>query len=153
MLYQIKNLLPVILLVATTSACKNDNNNEDAKKYIINAEAQWAESVATNDTSFLHKILADDFIWVLDGIVWNKKMAIDGAKNGPGDFISDHLDSAFVRFYDNTAVVAGSETWTKKHPDGTTFSGKFIWTDTWIKRNGVWQAVQAQDITIPSTPK
>ena len=80
-------------------------------------------------------------------------MAIDDARKGPGDFISDHLDSAFVRFYQNTAFVVGSETWTRKRNDGSTFKGQFVWTDTWIKRNNRWQIVQAEDITVPCEAK
>ncbi len=82
-----------------------------------------------------------------------KRMAIEDARKGPGDFISDHLDSASVRFFQNTAVAVGSETWTRKRNDGSTFQGKFIWTDTWVKRNNLWQIVQAEDITVPCDAK
>jgi hypothetical protein len=140
-----------ILFISLACSCKNDG--EAARKYIVGSEAQWAESVATNDTSVLSKILADDFIWILDGKKWTKRMAIEDARKGPGDFISDHLDSASVRFFQNTAVAVGSETWTRKRIDGSTFQGKFIWTDTWVKRNNLWQIVQAEDITVPCDAK
>src|SRR5450432_4635209 len=140
-----------ILFSMLVNSCRNDD--EDAKKYIINSESQWAESVATNDTSVLSRILADDFIWILDGKKWTKRMAIEDARKGPGDFISDHLDSASVRFFQNTAFVVGSETWTRKRNDGSTFKGQFVWTDTWIKRNNRWQIVQAEDITVPCEAK
>jgi hypothetical protein len=66
--------------------------------------------VTTNDTIILHKILADDYVWVLDGRILEKKRAISEVGEGPGDFVSDHLDTIQIRFYDNTAVVNGSET-------------------------------------------
>jgi len=139
------------LFISLTYSCKNED--EAARKYIIDSEAQWAESVATNDTSVLSRILADDFTWILDGKKWTKRMAIEDARKGPGDFISDHLDSASVRFFQNTAFAVGSETWTRKRNDGSTFQGQFIWTDTWIKRNNLWQIVQAEDITVPCDAK
>jgi Domain of unknown function (DUF4440) len=117
----------------------------DAERYIKASESAWAESVSTNNSSVLKRILASDFVWVLDGEVWNKARAIADAEAGPGDFLSDHLNYAHVRFFGDTAVVQGSETWTRKGGR----KGRFVWTDTWIRRNGAWQIVQAEDITVP----
>ncbi len=116
----------------------------DAERYIKSSEAAWAESVSTNDTSVLERILASDFVWVLDGQVWNRGRAIADAKAGPGDFLSDHLEYAHVRFFGNTAVVQGAETWTRKGAR----KGHFVWTDTWVRRNGRWQIVAAEDISV-----
>jgi ketosteroid isomerase-like protein len=140
-----------VLIIFSLNSCTNDQKK--VEKYIIEGESQWAESVAGNDTSVLQRIIADDCIWILDGKRWDKKMAIADAKAGPGDFIADHLDKAEVRFFGNTAVVAGSETWTRKRKDGTTFQGQFVWTDTWVNRNDNWQIVQAEDITLTAQEK
>lgn len=51
------------------------------------------------------------------------------------------LDNVEVRFFGDTAVAHGDETWVKK--DGTT--GRYVWTDIWVRRNGEWQIVAAQD--------
>jgi ketosteroid isomerase-like protein len=137
----------LVLIVSHLYGC--GQTEDDTRKYITESERQWAETVASNDTTVLHRILADDFVWVLDGKVLSKRAAIDDARSGPGDFVSDHLDSVSIRFYGNTAVTRGSETWTRRVNKDSTYSGKFVWTDTWIKRNGQWQIVSAEDITVP----
>jgi Domain of unknown function (DUF4440) len=144
-------ILLLMLFITLNESCSN--NEQDARQYIINGEKQWAETVATNDTSVLHRILANDFIWVLDGKVMTKKQAIADAHAGPGDFISDHVNKVSVRFFGNTAVAQGDETWTRKPKDGKAYSGKFVWSDTWVHRNGAWQIVQAEDITVPNPDK
>jgi hypothetical protein len=50
-----------------------------------------------------------------------------------------------VRFYGNTAVAQGSETWEKRNGE----RGRFVWTDTWIRRNGTWQILAAEDLIAP----
>jgi Domain of unknown function (DUF4440) len=117
----------------------------DAERYIKSSEAAWAQSVSTNDASVVERILASDFVWVLDGQVWNKARAVADAKAGPGDFLSDHLNYARVRFFGDTAVVQGIETWTRKGAR----KGRFVWTDTWVRRNGRWQIVAAEDMSVP----
>jgi len=31
--------------------------------------------------------------------------------------------------------------------------GRFVWTDTWIRRNGKWQIVAAEDLIAPEPGK
>ncbi len=143
------SVLPSIALACLGVAQAADTySRSEAERYITDAEGAWAESVATNDASVLQRIMAEDCVWVLDGEVWNKARAVSDAKKGPGDFLSDHLDYAHVRFFGDTAVVQGSETWIRKGGH----KGRFVWTDTWIRRNGQWQIVQAQDITVAIKP-
>ena len=145
-----KGLFIYCLLFILLTSC--NESEERAKKYITDSESKWAESVATSDTGLLHRILADDFVWVLNGRILNKKMAIADAAAGPGDFVSDHLDTIWVRFYGNTAVANGSETWVRRDAENKLYKGKFVWTDTWVERNKRWQIVSAEDISIPGNP-
>jgi Domain of unknown function (DUF4440) len=66
-------------------------------------------------------------------------------QEGSGDFLSNHLDYANVRFFGDTAVVQGSETWTQKGGH----KGHSVWIDTWVRRNGKWQIVAATDVSVP----
>ena len=118
---------------------------QDVERYIVESEDAWAKSVATNDASVVKRILADDFIGVLDGRVVGKKVAVEWAAAGPGPFLSNAPDYVHVRFFGDTAVAQGSETWTKKGGK----RGKFVWTDTWAMRAGCWQIVNAQDTVVP----
>ena len=49
-----------LLLLSTTllTACRP--SDESSRKYIEDSERQWAESVATNNSEVLERILADD---------------------------------------------------------------------------------------------
>jgi len=123
----------------------NDSHAADTA-YIHQAESDWAESVVTNDVGVLDRILADDFVGVdIDGSHYSKVDAIRDYRTKPSEFVSNHLDNVVTRFYGDAAVAQGSESWKKK--DGT--PGKFVWTDTWIRRGGKWQVVAAEDL-LPS---
>jgi len=132
-------------VAANQSPAADEAPQVDAEKYIKDSEAAWAESLSTNDASVVKRVLADDCVWILDGRPRDKAGAIAAAANGPGDFISNHLDYATVRLFGDTAIVQGSDTWTRQGGE----TGHFIWTDTWIRRNGQWQIVAAQDTVTP----
>ena len=139
-------LIPVSAALAAENRCPAPRLTTEAavEQYIITSEGAWANSVATNDASIVKRILADDFIWVLDGKLLDKKRAVEDAAAGPGPFLSNEPDYVHVRFFGDTAVAQGSETWVKK----TGKKGKFVWTDTWVKRKGCWQIVNAQDTVV-----
>jgi len=117
-----------------------------AEKYIKECEKQWAESVATGDTTGIERFLADDFIGVdPDGSHYPKAKMVAETKTAPKYFASNHLNEVQVRFYGDAAVAQGNESWVRH--DGT--RGRFVWTDTWIRRNGQWQIVAAEDLIAP----
>ena len=126
--------------------CSMQKDQKETERYILESERQWAESVATGDTSAIERILADDFIGVdPKGRLYAKQEMIDETRNAPKYFVSNRLNDVKVRFYGNTAIAQGSETWEKRSGE----RGRFVWTDTWLKRNGRWQIVAAEDLIAP----
>src|SRR5262245_19670947 len=135
-----------ILCMLCLCDCGMQENRKETERYIIDSERQWAESVATGDTSAIERILADDFIGVdPKGRLYTKRQMIDETRNAPKYFVSNRLNDVKVRFYGNTAIAQGSETWEKRSGEG----GRFVWTDTWLQRNGRWQIIAAEDLIAP----
>ena len=122
-------------------------HGENVLKYICDSERAWAASVATGDASTVRRILADDFIGVdPEGNRYGKaKMVADTATAGKY-FSSNELGDVVVRFYGDVAIAQGSESWTRK----TGERGRWVWTDTWLKRNGRWQIEAAEDLKAPA---
>ena len=135
-----------ILIVVWHCDCNAQKDQKDAEQYILDSERQWAESVATGDTSAIERILADDFVGVdPEGRQYSKQEMMAETRNAPKHFVSNHLNDVKVRFYGDAAIAQGSETWEKR----TGEHGRFVWTDTWLRRNGRWQIVAAEDLIAP----
>lgn len=132
------------LLAGSLAGAAETYNPAEARKYIIDSETAWAQSVATSDASVVRRILADDVVWVLDGEILDKAHAVTDAAAGPGDFLSNRLEYAHVRFFGDVAVVQGAEHWMRQGGR----SGRFVWTDTWLRRNGEWQIIASQDTSV-----
>jgi ketosteroid isomerase-like protein len=142
----------VFLIIATAlsmAAQQSTTTNADAERYIRDSESQWAEAVASGDVSVVKRILADDFIGVDagDGHLYPKAEAISWIQDHHIEFVFNHLDEVKVRFYGNTAVAQGGESWERR--TGEPRKGRFVWTDTWVLRKGQWQIVAAEDLIAP----
>lgn len=146
MRYFVLSLAPALFAVSIVFA-QSPNDHAQDRAYIVKSERDWAASVVNHDLSVIERILAEDFVGVwIDGSNYSKADEIKDYRSMPLHYLSDHTNEVAVRFYGHAAIAQGSESWKKK--DGA--QGSFVWTDTWIERNGKWQIVQAQDLEAPA---
>src|SRR6185369_17249592 len=119
------------------------------EKALIAMEQEWSQ-VGLNkanmdkDVQTLDRILADDWTGIdFQGTVNNKTAAMNNLKSGAATSQSVELGPMKVRVFGDTAVVTGSDT-EKSMYKGKDSSGKYVWTDVFVKRNGKWQAVSSE---------
>ena len=103
-------------------------------------ERDWSEAIMKKDAAALDKILAADFVGHDSTGVRNKKQAISSLTSAPIKIESGALSDMKAIVFDDTAVVHGI--WTEKSTTGgKDTSGRYRWTDTFVKLDGRWQAV------------
>jgi len=139
-------LAALSLLTSVTLA--SDPGSEADREQILQLERDWTQSWVTMDVAANERILADDFFGTEpDGKRVRKADLIAELKSGEAPLASNHLneDDLTIRFYGDTAVVNGSESW-KLKAGGK--SGRYIWTDIFVKRSGRWQVVASQDLEV-----
>jgi hypothetical protein len=116
-------------------------------KTLVEWERKWAESGCTHN-GIEQTILADDFHGIApDGSHYSKKEAVSDAANNKTSERECKMFEVKVHFFgDNMAILYGSESAIRSPKDGKEHSVKLTWTDTWLKRNGKWQVVAAEDL-------
>jgi hypothetical protein len=137
-----KLLAVLALMAAAVSAQAADKcpSRQAAQAYIKQSEARWAEQSVTNDMSVIREIIADDYIGVSSASRVVTKEAM--LKDFSDDFVSNRIDYVDIHFFgDSLAVAQGKENWELKGGK----LGSYIWTDTWLCRNGRWQIIASQD--------
>jgi len=90
--------------------------------------------------------VADDWVGIdFEGKSITKAEAMANMKSGASTTQSIEIGPMKVRVLGNTAVVTGSDT-EKSTYKGKDSSGKYVWTDVWVMRDGRWQAVASQSV-------
>jgi hypothetical protein len=125
--------------------------DEPTVMFMIASEAKWANSACSAQPD-LKEIIADDYQGTSpDGKRYPKADAI--ASDPSPNSRDCQLGDVKVRFFgDSIAIAYGSESGIRKAADGSEAKRCQVWTDTWLKRNGRWQIVAAQDTIIPCDP-
>lgn len=117
--------------------------SDSAAKTIKALEDAWAHTACSSVPPALRAAFADDF----QGTAPNgKRYGRPEHWGRRGDNLDCKLDRIRIRLFgDSVAVAYGNESSISKRKDGKKLKHCLIWTDTWLKRNGKWQIVVAQD--------
>ncbi len=138
-------ILFIMLLTSFVSSNIYGNNqkkNSNDEKAIIKLENEWLGLL--HDEATLDKILASDFVHVVpQGFFLTKEQHIKWAVSHPmSKEFHQKFDTLTVRVYGNSAIANGIvETFDQAGKSVR----KSIFTDVFVKRNGTWQAVNAQE--------
>jgi hypothetical protein len=110
---------------------------------LITMERMWAEAECRPQPG-IEKMFAEDF----------QGTATNGNRYGKEEAMAppEHPDrqcqlgEVKVRFFgDALAMAYGNESTLRTGTDGKEYKHCLAWTDTWLKRDGKWQLIAAQD--------
>jgi hypothetical protein len=139
--------LSVLLVLSATAASAQTSRwataDDKTAEWMITQERRWAET-ACDGNDVRQTLLADDFQGTSPSGKRYSKPDTIGEKPSARDC---KLGEVKIRFFgDNLAIAYGSESRVKTSKDGKDSVETLIWTDTWLKRNGRWQIIAAEDL-------
>lgn len=144
-----KQLFAVCVFLTTTTLAFG----QGVEQTLMQMEKDWAQvgqnkANIANDLKTLDRMMADDWAGLdFQGNAETKTQAMANLKAGTSTTQSIELGPMKVRVFGDTAIVTGSDT-EKSTYKGKDSSGKYVWTDIFVKRNGKWQAVSSQSTKV-----
>jgi len=133
----------VVLLAAVSSRPGGAQGAaEKSKQEVLDVENHWLQ--VEDDPAALESILAPDFLHVVPaGIITKDEQLSFMRKHPVHDSGSKHFENLHVRIYGDVGIVNGMVVATRA--EGTQ---KTLFTDVFVRRDGRWQAVNAQELPV-----
>jgi ketosteroid isomerase-like protein len=129
------------LSVAVRAQTQAPPKSESVEQELIKLENGWLQAFFEKDAAFADRFLADDYLGTDEhGNVRTKAQEIEEIKAGEHLSTSGVLDNVKVRVFGDAAVVTGRYVM-KGVFKGKPYSSPYLWTDTFIMRDGRWQCV------------
>jgi ketosteroid isomerase-like protein len=147
-----KKLATIFLLACATAGiiyaqamkqAKPVSNSTPVADAVKQLEHDWTDAAIAKDADKMGGILADDWTELgPDGTMETKAQSLADLKSGQGTLTSFDFGPMSVKVVGNTAIVQGTDT-EKSTTKGKDSSGKYVWMDVFMMRNGKWQAVRS----------
>jgi ketosteroid isomerase-like protein len=117
-----------------------------AEAMIKDNESKWEAAIGSHDLATVEAMVASDFMGVSSkGKFVNKSGLMSEMKSDKDTYKSAKVEKMNVRSFDkDVAVVTGSAREKGTGKDGKAFDRTYLYTDTWVLRNGQWQCVASQ---------
>ena len=142
-----KNVLAVTLICLFSlplAASQKSSNASSVADQIKQYEQDWAQAVVKEGAASVDQYEADDIITTdPTGRVTGKADDRTDLSSGDYKIESEELSDVTVHVYGDVAIATATNTM-KGTYKGQDLSGKYRFTDTWVKRNGRWQVVASQ---------
>jgi ketosteroid isomerase-like protein len=148
---QTKQLLVVfVLLTMALTVFGQAKPAASVEQTLLQMERDWTEAGLKKDIAAMDRIMASEWVGTdFEGKMFTKAQVLADLKSGASATQSVNLGEMKVRVLGNTAIVTGSDT-EKSTYKGKDTSGKYVWTDVFMERNGRWQAVASQSTKVPN---
>jgi ketosteroid isomerase-like protein len=128
----------------TATASKGSSVSQAIKQL----EYDLADAIKSGDPEKVGQIIADDWTGIgYDGSKATKQSFLADVKAGRDKVESVELGPMDVKVLGNVAVVQGSDT-EKSFTNGMDTSGKWVWMDVVVKRDGTWFVVRSQSVRL-----
>jgi ketosteroid isomerase-like protein len=138
----------VCLLSLSLAVGQQASKTSTVEDQIKEREKNWAKATIKEGPAAVDQYEADDIIDTdPSGRVTDKAQDKTDLSSGDLKFQSIEVSDLKVHIYGNTAVAGGTSTINGTYK-GQDISGRYRFTDTWVKRNGKWQAVASQSTKI-----
>ena len=127
----------------------------DVEQTLMNLERDGLAALLKKDTAGFGRIFADEAVLITpDGTPQTKSQLLADVKSGDLVIASSEISDMKVRAYGDSAVVT-YVTNDKGKYKGQDISGRYRWTDVFVKSGGVWQIVAGHGTPIqpPAKPK
>ena len=144
-------LVPLTLLALPVLSARSQGTARSSaadRHRLIELEDSWAAALVKRDAGVFRRMLAPGFVYTENDKLEGRDQVLRDVVSGPDTATAAHNEDMVPHLFGTTGIVTG---WliVRGRSGGKPFEHRYRFTDTWVKRNGDWQIVAAEDYLAP----
>jgi hypothetical protein len=140
-------LIGGIAAIAAITGFGFAQNASATQRAVFALEEEWTRALVKRDTAAFRRLTTPGFVYTEDNVVMTQRQLINAVATGDTVVYAGN-EAMRLHDYSPVAVVTGVLIVSGRNK-GKTYTNRYRFTDTWLYRNGKWQAIAAQDYLIP----
>ncbi len=146
------HLLLLLFALSVSPPAAAQGSTKAAEQALYRIEDEFARAVVRRDAKALGRIVAPNWVYSDESGVMGRAEGIKVFTSGTDTVTSATNSGMRAMVYGDAAVVIGILRMKGRGPSGP-FDRRYRYTDTWVKLDGRWQCVAAQDYLMPAAKK
>lgn len=139
--------LALASIACQTAALAGPPSSAD-EEALTKIEQEWGQAYVKRDSAFVQRLTTDDFTMIEpDGNIKTKPAYLKGI-TGDTVFTEFKIEDLNIRTYGDTGIVVGTAS-IKANQGKQDVSGKYCFTDVFVRQNGEWKAVSGHVTGLP----
>ena len=119
------------------------------ERAVLDLEEAWAKAVVKRDAATFKRLLAPGFVYTEDDRVQTGEQLTRDIVSGT-DTVTDARNEDLKTHTDGNTIVVTGWLIMRGRSAGKPFERRYRFTDVWLKRDGQWQIIAAQDYLLPA---
>lgn len=115
---------------------------------VFDLENEWTRALVSRDTAAFRRLTAPEFVYTEDNVVMNQNELVLAIATSTDTVTWAGNEEMKLYNHSPAAVVTGVLV-VKARSKGKPITNWYRFTDTWLSRDGKWQAIAAQDYLLP----
>lgn len=132
-------IFALLLSAASTLAQEPGSEVEAIQSRIMELDSLWLHGYLVDDVELVQGIVADDFLGIIDSFPVTKEDILAHAMEKDPDLRAYYGSDRVVTVHGSTAVIRGIGNAVYEGEEEPRFRWRYV--DTYVWRNGRWQAV------------
>ncbi|GAC1481013.1 MAG: hypothetical protein NVS1B4_26240 [Gemmatimonadaceae bacterium] len=122
-----------------------------AELTLFRLEDDWTRALVRRDAAGFRRLVHPRWVYSAEHGVMGRDEAITEFTTGRDTVTAASNEEMRAHLFGDVAVVTGILVTSGRGATGP-FAHRYRYTDTWLLRNGRWQAIASQDYDMPATP-
>lgn len=114
---------------------------------LVKLENQWAQAVIRRDARAIRKLVDAQWVYTDENGLMTREEGITAFTTGTDTVQQAGNEDMKVLMHRNVAVVTGILWMQGRGPNGP-FTHRYRYTDTWMRKEGVWRCIASQDLLL-----
>jgi ketosteroid isomerase-like protein len=120
------------------------------ERALVKLENDWAKAVIRRDAPGIRRLVDAQWVYTDENGIMTREEGITAFTTGTDTVQQAGNEQMRVVLHGNTVAVVTGILWMRGRGPNGAFVHRYRYTDTWMRKQGVWRCIASQDLLLPN---
>ena len=122
------------------------------QRALVKLENDWAKAVIRRDAKAIRRLVDAQWVYTDESGLMTREQGITAFTTGTDTVQQAGNEEMKIFFHARTVAVVTGILWMQGRGPNGAFTHRYRYTDTWMRKEGVWRCIASQDALLQPAP-